>query len=321
MADFLRKILLAGLVLLVAAGCATAPASAHPSGRAPSSADAGLPLPRAVAERLPDGVFYLLAGSDPTSYNLWEVSNTGSEVRLTHNNPGYGISSFGASPAGIVMSDAASGFDKLARLAAGGTDFLKKAYGGSPAINSAGKIAYQISDYNKNGGVLGSELRSMTSFTAPSRLAYQTKLQITELGWGPAGSIAMLTGSHYPGTKGPTPGIYVFDKSGKFSAIRTSIGPDLGSVVWNEAKGGIGVSTWSGKGEVIYSSSRRYILPAGWTPAAWNPPGTNLLVWGDKTQKIGLWSPANPKSIHVIGMLPTKLMIGEFIWLAKPAKR
>jgi len=65
---------------------------------------------------------------------------------------------------------------------------------------------------------------------------------------------------------------------------------------------------------------RRYTLPAGWSPATWNTTGTQLLAWGPGSDQIGLWSPARPHSIEVIGSLPKGVTIGEFAWLAKPAK-
>jgi hypothetical protein len=79
---------LVGLAMLAAAGCASAGAAATsppPAGchavRAGQPAPG--PVPRTVARRLPAGVFDVLAGPNDTSLNLWQVSNTGCERRLT----------------------------------------------------------------------------------------------------------------------------------------------------------------------------------------------------------------------------------------------
>lgn len=315
-----QKLLMASLAFPLAAGCAHVSALAAPSARV-AAPSAGLPLSRAVAERLPAGVFYLLAGTDPASYNLWQVSNAGTEVQLTHNNPGLGISDFGASPAGIVMADAASGYDELARLTSRGAIFLKNGDGSGPVINSAGEICYEMPTYDKSGNTTGFDLVIKKSFTAPGRVVRHQKDAITGNVWGPDQSVAVLSGSHYPGTAGPIPRVFTMDKSGKITQIHASIQKNLSSLVWNEQGGGIGVGAWNNKGEVIYSGSRRYTLPVGWTPATWNPDGTQLLVWGPGPgRKIGLWSPAKPNSIKVIGLLAKKFAIGDFAWLAKPAK-
>jgi hypothetical protein len=88
--------------------------------------------------------------------------------------------------------------------------------------------------------------------------------------------------------------------------------------VWNEEKGGISLNTWNYKGEVIYITSRRYLLPKGWVPVAWNPNGTRLLVASNR--EIRLWSPASPNAVGEIGPMPKGITIGEYAWLAGPAK-
>ena len=318
MSQCVKRILLGSAALLLSAGCSSS-ATAASSARATGSS-AGLPLSRAVAERLPAGVFYVLAGTDPASYNLWQVSNTGEEIRLTHNTTSLGISYFGASKAGIVMADAASGSDELAPLTSKGAVFLKNGNGSAPQINSAGEICYSVTTYDKKGNTTGFDLLTKKSFSAPGRVIYRQKEAITGNFWGPDQSIAVLSGSHYPGTNGPIAKVFTISKSGKIATIKTGLDSTLGSITWNEDGGGIGVASWADKGEVIYSGSRRYTLPAGWSPATWNTTGTQLLAWGPGSGQIGLWSPARPHSIEVIGSLPKGVTIGEFAWLAKPAK-
>jgi hypothetical protein len=320
MINRLREVTLINLVLLLAVGCAAVSATASPAIR-PDPSSAGLPMLRSVADHLPAGVFYLDAGTNPASYNIWQVSNTGQEIRLTHNSPNFGISNFTASSAGIVMADGSSGFDGLARLTSSGVVIMKNGDNGDgPDINSAGEIVYAVSTYDAKGGLTGAEVTLRKSFDAPARIIYKQKDSILGTLWGPGGSIAVLSGTHYPGTKGPTPKVLIIDKSGKVTTLRTGMEADLGSILWNEHQGsGLAVWTWHDKAEVIYSSSRRYALPAGWVPAAWNPAGTQLLV-RKPGREIGLWSPARPHSVKVIGSLQKSTDIGQFSWLAKPAK-
>jgi hypothetical protein len=319
MLSHVREVLLINFVLLLVAGCSAVSATVGPIGH-PDASSAGLPMSRSMAQRLPGGVFYLTAGADPSSYNLWQVSNTGEEIRLTHNSHGFGISDFGASSAGIVMADDATGFDELARLASSGVVPLKNGNGSGPDINSAGKIVYIVSTYDSKGNLTGTEVVLRKSFAAPGRVTYRQKDSITETLWGPNGSIAVLSGTHYPGTKGPTPKILMISKSGKVTAIHTGMEANLSAMLWNDHQGaGLAVWTWTNKAEVIYSKARRYALPTGWVPAAWNPAGTTLLV-RKPGHELGLWSPARPHSVKAIGSLPKSSAIGGFAWLAKAAK-
>ena len=122
----IRKTLIWAIAPVFLAGCSgVSVATNDPSASHMVTSSVGLPMARALAKRLPAGVFYILAGSDAASYNLWEVSNNGQEIRLTHNGSGLGISTFDASTAGIVMADAASKYDEIARLTPKGAIFLK----------------------------------------------------------------------------------------------------------------------------------------------------------------------------------------------------
>jgi hypothetical protein len=75
----------------------------------PTTPSTALPLSHAMAKRLPAGTFYVLAGPKNISSNIWEVSSTGKETRLTRNGPNFGISNFGASTAGVVMGTGLAG--------------------------------------------------------------------------------------------------------------------------------------------------------------------------------------------------------------------
>jgi hypothetical protein len=87
-------------------------------------------------------VFYVLAGPNDTSLNLWQVSNTGCERQLTHNHRGFGVSDFGASRAGVIMSDAPTGVSQLARLGPDGPVLLPDGAAGTVGIDPAGRVVY-----------------------------------------------------------------------------------------------------------------------------------------------------------------------------------
>jgi hypothetical protein len=312
----MRTVALAVVVPLLAAGCSPVWASASPASHA---APVRLPLPRAVAKRLPDGVFYVLAGPRNVSFNLWEVSNTGQEIQLTHNPALRGVLDFDASDAGIVMDDSAHNGDYPSRLTASGEVPLKGAADGQgPSINSAGEISYDVSTSDENGNPTGDKLIVMKSFNAPGRVVYQQHDFIMATSWGPDQSIAILSGEYYPGSPGSPPKILTIDKSGQATPVPAGASKTLGYVIWNEQAGDLGVGLSNDNGEAIDGSARRYLLP-GWLPEAWNAAGTQLLVRGPGGQ-LGLWSPDDPGSVHVIGPLAANLEIAQIVWLPKPAK-
>ncbi len=312
----LRSIALAVVVPLLAAGCSPVWAAASP---APHATSVRLPLPRSVAKRLPAGVFYVLAGPRGVSLNLWEVSNTGQEIQLTHNPALRGVLDFDASEAGIVLDDSARNGDYPSRLTSTGEVPLKGAAGGqAPGINSAGEISYDVSTSDGDGNPTGDKLIVKKSFNAPGRVVYRQRDFIMGDSWGPDQSIAILSGEYYPRSPGSLPKILTIDKSGKVTPVRAGASKTLGTVIWNEQAGDLAVRISNSNGEAIDGSARRYLLP-GWTPEAWNAAGTQLLVSGPGGQ-LGLWSPANPDSVHVIGRLATNLLIAQIVWLPRPAK-
>jgi hypothetical protein len=168
----------------------------------PTTPSTALPLSHAMAKRLPAGTFYVLAGPKNISSNIWEVSSTGKETRLTRNGPNFGISNFGASTAGVVMGDGAGGGDVLAALTAEGPIELKNpGDGDSPAINAAGQICYVKETYGKSGNVSGQDLMVRQSLNGPGRIVYKIQASdivagMLECAWGPNGSIAVLVGGH-----------------------------------------------------------------------------------------------------------------------------
>ena len=276
-----------------------------------------LPIPRAILRKFPNGTFYVLAGSDSASLNLWELSNAGEEIQLTQNHKGYGISSFGASRAGIVLADASTGADELARLTDKGLVPLKAGRASSPGMNASGQIFFTRPPYGKSRSF---ELVVRKSFTAKSTIRYKSRVNLVGGAWGPSRSIAVIQGGHFPGTRGPTPKLLVIDRRGKALAVATGFGKYLSNIIWVPRAHDLAVTSWRGAGEVITRSGSRLKLPAGWYPAAWNPSGSKLLVWGSKGRSLAIWSPTRPGTVSRIGALAKGIVMGKIEWLTTAVK-
>ena len=316
------------LVAAITSGCATATspsgsstgalAAAGTSSQVPAARSELLPLPRSVARRLPAGVFYLLAGPNPASYNLWEVSDTGAETQLTHNSRNFGISAFGASSAGIIMADSASGLDKLARLTPTGVRYLKDGTGSAPAINPTGAISYVVPPLD---GKQDFTLQVRNSYSQPGHVVFRSPNAIGVGAFGPHDALAILVGSHYPGTSGPQPQMLILRSHGRPRPVTTGLGKQLGNIKWAPTAANIAAIGWNETASVIGPNGRITRLPRGWVPQAWSPAGTELLVWGPGTPgNLGLWSPKHPKVIVKIGEPSAKVQLGEFVWLSSKVK-
>lgn len=319
-----------GALVTGAAGCAgpaagaatSSPARAAAPRGAPVSAAAaeqhGAPLSAAVARRLPAGYFYFLVGSNsnPGSGNLWQVTRSGQQKQLTHNKPGYGISSFGASPAGIVMADAARGDDQIARVTRKGVQFLKgRMRGSDPGISNTGAIFYDTPPLGK--GQPDFELITRKSFTAPPRVLYRQASSMISASWGPGRKIAVLSGTHPPHTTGGRPRLLIVSPQGVAKIRPDGVGASLSNATWGPNVANIAITTWAGSG-VVLERGHKVKLPARWFPASWNEAGTKLLVFKMGTPaSIGVWSPAKPHTVQWIGALPAAVRDNQIVWLDK----
>ena len=317
-------VLASGVLMPMVAACGAVSVHVHVTRGGLTGTSSGLPATRArmplsreVARRLPDGVFYVLAGANAGSYNLWEISNIGNEIQLTDNRLGYGISDFGASPAGIVMADASSGLDRLARLTGHGAVFLKDGRGSAPDINPEGQIYYIRPGYDKSHAFFDLEVKK--SFAAAGHVIYRQHADIIGGDWGPSHAIAVISGGHAPHTTGPQPRLLIMHSNGAVKTINTGFGNSLSNVIWSEKAIGLAVTNWNGAGEVIPPNGSRVRLPRGWFPAAWSPSGSELLVVG-RGPSIGIWQPKYPHVVRTIGTLSRSTMVGEFVWLPRPVK-
>lgn len=273
------------------------------------------PIPEDVTRRLPPGVFYILAGPDPYSTNLWEVSNSGHERELTHNRKPYGISSFGASPAGIVLSDAIGGVDVLARLGPKGPVLAPDGHVGLVQIRPDGEIAYDRPPYRGYGPYF--EVVIKKNFWSPPHVIYKQKATLYVCSWGPNGEIAAISAAN-ANDQGPYR-LVVVQRDGRARTIHTGLG-SMGNVKWSVNAPGMAISGASGS-ELLYPNGSIVHIPDGWHPAAWDSVGTKLLVWGVNYQSLGIWTPREPHQVDRIGSLPRSIFFSEVVWLARPARR
>lgn len=285
------------------------------SGAGGSAAGAPAALPQGAAAVLGSGTLYLDAGSSAFSTNLWRIDlPSGRASQLTHNAAQDGISNFSASPAGLVMGDAASTVDALDRLWHGKAIAIGDGTGSAPVINNAGQIAFELDPPGSRAGVYRILLRD--SITAPPRTIFRES-QFGSLGisgWSPDGSELLITES-------PDSGSYT-----KYVAITTG-----GRVVWQFTKNGQGYVNWAATGlslgngtfnpgpnQILSISGKvEYTISGGWEPFCWNPAGTEVIAFR-KPNELGLWRLSAPARIKDLGALPLGGLL-ECQWLSRPA--
>ncbi len=309
-----------GLVMLAAAACASPGAAATsppPAGchgpRAGQPAPG--PVPRTVVRRLPAGVFYVLAGPNDTSLNLWQVSNSSCERQLTHNRRGYGVSDFGASPAGVILSEAPTGVDQLARLGPHGPVLLPDGFVSTVGIDPAGRVVY-IRPPTGPGRKNVFQVVVKKSFLSAPHVIYQQKASLIVCEWGPKRHIVTISAADAD-EHGPMRLLDIGPK-GQAAEVRTGL-PNLGNAHWGKKTPGIAVTAGS-LGEFVRLDGTTERLPQGWHPAGWNPADRELLVWGTGDKALGIWKPTQPGHVSRIGPLPRKVFFAKIVWLAKPAK-
>jgi hypothetical protein len=276
-----------------------------------------LPVPQAVASRV-SGFIYLLAGPDQAAENVWVIGGQ-TEHQLTSGTKNNAISSVGAAVAGVVVSDDQFNVDDLAKITTRGAWWLpagrasRRHQGSSATISAGGKIAFVTVPHARGyPDSKNFELRSQDSFTSTSKVVYQSRTPLSDPVFGPANQIAFIVqpkASDYSSTA-----VFLRSANGHVHAVTTGLGnPD--SLVWSANAPDLVVASWPLKAEAISSNGKRKLLPAGWSPMAWNPAGTRLLV-ASKTS-IGLWAPANPAVVHIIGPLSPGFVVGIASWVKK----
>jgi hypothetical protein len=314
-----RASAMAGLMMLAAVACAASGSAATPSPGAgchalPGGRPAPGPVPRKVARLLPAGVFYVLAGPIDDSLNLWQVSNSGCERQLTHVRR-FGVSDFGASRAGVILAEAPTGVDQLARLGPHGPVLLPDGAVSTVGIDPVGRVVY-IRSPTGPGRKNVFQVVVKKSFLSAPHVIYQQKATLIVCEWGPKRHIVTISSAD-ANEHGPTRLLDIGPK-GHVREVRTGW-PNVGNAFWGKKASGIAIIAGR-SGELIRPNGAIQRLPQGWHPGAWNPAGTELLVWATGDRALGVWNPDEPVRVQRIGLLPRNVRFAKIAWLAKPAK-
>jgi hypothetical protein len=282
---------------------------------------AAAPVPGETLRKLPSGVFYFLAGSNPGSCNIWEVRNSGVVRQLTHNGQS-GISAMSAGRQGIVAADAAQGADELAQVMSSGVRYLPlgrgEGHGETPDINDNGALAYMVPPYRNNYFELGYR----QSFNAHARVFFRSHLPLSGPAWGPASRVAVVAERYATDTAKPKSWLFVINETNGSAHQMAAALTQFDYAVWGTHAPGIVISTWGGNAEYI-SQGHHILLPHGWAPLSWSPDGQELLVIrpnpGAAGEEIGLWDELRPRIVTNIGRVASGFVITEAAWLARPA--
>jgi len=183
-----------------------------------------------VARRLPAGLLYVLAGPNDTSLNLWQVSNTGCERQLTHNRRGFGVSDFGASRAGVILSDAPTGLDQLARLGPDGPVLLPDGFVSTVGIDPAGQVVY-IRPPTGPGRKNVFQMVVKKSYRSAPHVLYRQKASLIVFEWGPNRHIVTI-GAADADEHGPMRLLEIGPK-GQVRVVRTGL-PNVGNAHWGK---------------------------------------------------------------------------------------
>lgn len=292
--------------------------SCSPGDPRPSRADRAV-LPSRAYAALGSGTLYLLLGNQNISANLWQLDiRSGRTRQLTFNRPQYGVSNFSASPAGLVLGDAATGVDLTEIMRDGRPRQLGGGVGDSPQISGNGQIA--VAADNEQGVRRGpwskDRILLWPAPTARYHTIYQARPRnLATLAWSPSGTQILavvwpdnLTSSH----------LFIVSIHGHLVRRLVTLpgAPDI--YAWGRAGLAIGNFQAAGPNEILSPSGRVLDrLPTGWVPACWNPAGTTLLVMRRNQRQTGLWQPSRPGRIENLGPLPARMQ--ECHWTSRPA--
>jgi hypothetical protein len=275
-------------------------------------------MPQSTARLLPTGVFYILAGPDDLSYNLWQVSANTQPIELTDNRASYGISSLGASSAGIVVADAQSGFDELGRITKQGFAALPEGHASDPVIDDAGEVAYVTAPASQADAF---SLSVASGWMRKPRVLLHDTQALIAVGWT-ADGVLVISNPHQPGDGSGAIRVLQVGDDGHARPLPVAL-PELSNVVCSTATLVIAVSSWSGQSELVWTTTGRTSpLPAGWVPKALSPSGQQLLLFkahSDGTSELGLVSVGSPGHVEPIGPLTRGTVIGSVAWLSSVA--
>jgi hypothetical protein len=283
---------------------------------------ADAPFLAATVRHLPSGAFYLLAGRDLATLNVWEITPGGQQKQLTHNKRGYGIDALAASPAGILLADAANGVDDLAMWTSHGPSWLHAPNdprllirGSSPDIRGNGTIGYVTPPAKSGtGGSSYFAIWTQRSVNGRADLVYRQGRPLAGPAFGPGGQIAIEGWTGQPGQLKPTVIIY---RNGRSRTLQTGVSAIPSLVAWGEHAPALAIAFPAHQAELLFTDGRRQSLPSGWQPIAWNPSGSELLM--QSATALGVWSPRTPDRVVNLGLLTPGVQLLQAVWLAQKA--
>jgi hypothetical protein len=280
------------------------------------------PLLAPTVRRLPGGAFYLLAGRDLSTLNVWEINPSGQQRQLTHNKRGSGIDALAASPAGILLADGANGVDDLAMWTRHGPSWLHTpndprslVRGSSPDIRSNGTIGYVTPPRpSGTGGSSDFAIWTQRSLGGRAELVYRQHRPLAGPAFGPGGQIAIEGWTGLPGQLKPTVIVY---RHGSSRNLQTGVSAIPSLVAWGEHAPALAIAFPAHQAELLFTDGRRQPLPSGWQPIAWDPSGSELLM--QSSTALGLWSPQTPGQVVNLGPLTPGVQLLQAVWLAQKA--
>ena len=303
------------------AASAASPSPSTSAAPVTTAEKSGRPLPAGTAARLPAGAYYLLAGPDLGSLNVWEVGPDGTITQVTHNRAGHGIDAVAASGSGIVVADAAHGTDRLARWTHHGLAWLRHGHhgplilGSSPDIRSNGTIGYvtppSASGAHRNANFA---IWIQPSFSGRATVVYRQRRPLDGPVFGPHGQIAIEGWTGPQDNRRPTVLIY---RDGQVATVSTGVSAIPSQLAWGRRAPALAVAFPGHRAELLFTNGRRQPLPSGWQPLAWNPSGTQLLM--QSATALGIWSATAPGRVRTVGVIKPGMLILQAVWLSGKA--
>jgi hypothetical protein len=271
-------------------------------------------LPSEVKAELEQGYFYALAGN-PSSANVWEIDLATSVSRQITTNPeNYGVSWMSASLKGVVLADARTGVDVLARFSEGRIVPLREGHAGAPVIAESGQITYvAIPNRVRQNGPQDFRLMLKNGVNDDARVLYEQELDLGGSAWGPENQVAVVSAPGVRNGNGASD-IVVLDAS--TSSVVRRLRPDVrayGQVVWTASAPVIAVAAVDGQSKAIGLDGTQTTIPDGWSPRCWSPAGDKLIV--ARGANVGVWRPTDPGQVRDLGASPVAPLL-NCSWLS-----
>lgn len=309
-----RRVAVAGAVVLAFALSAC---GARPSGTEGTSTTSSPAATTAMVSslvltgaKLPKGVFYVLAGPDAYSQNVWMITGH-HQAQLTHNRRQYGISALSASRSGVVVADASSGYDEIGRLVDGKVRSIPGGHASVPMITSSGSVYFVVP------GSMTFAIERDASFTSRPRVVYRQKESIGPVQIGPQGRVAFLSNPHPPGYGSGTRQVRWVVGTQQSRAVPSGVS-DPSSLVWSHNAIGTAVDSYTVRGAVREGNGRKWSIPKGWKVLTWSPSGKTLLL--HNATELGQWAPGKAQWVKVIAIIRRGMGVSEAAWLPSAAK-